>query len=116
MANKDTSNNKLNDLVLEIEALDREIEVLKEARRVPFKKAKELGFHIPAMRAIIKERKEEPDLVANKLAAMAEYRTALGDFADTDLGRASSPDDDEPSSFGDDEDEDDDNVVHMNGN
>ena len=74
--------------VAEIEAIDTEIETLKDGRRQVFKRLKEQGFHTPAVRIIIRERKEEPDVLAEKLAKLEEYREALGDFADTALGQA----------------------------
>jgi len=95
---KDEKNRNYNDnnnwpkelagLIATVEDIDQQIGVLKEARRQPFKKAKDLGFHVPAMRQIIKERQEEPDLVANRLAALEDYREALADLADTPLGQA----------------------------
>ena len=75
--------------VAEIEAIDVKIETLKDEKRLIYKVLKEQGFHTPAVRIIIRERKEEPDVLAEKLAKLEEYREALGDFADTALGQAS---------------------------
>ena len=53
-----------------------------------YAEAKSAGFDVKALRALISERKKEPDAVAELAALLDTYRRALGDLAETPLGAA----------------------------
>lgn len=56
-----------------------------------FNSAKDAGFDIKAMRAVIKTRKQSKAEREAFEAVCDVYLHALGDFATTDLGRAMAP-------------------------
>lgn len=79
---------QLRSIVVRIERLDQERANLAEDRKEIFAEAKSLGYDLPALRALIKERKQDADK-RDELEAMVDvYRRALGDYVSTPLGEA----------------------------
>lgn len=56
-----------------------------------YAEAKSAGFDVKVLRRLIKERKQEPADLEEQEALLDVYRHALGQLADTPLGRAMEP-------------------------
>lgn len=79
---------QLRSIVDRIENIDQERANLGEDRKEIFAEAKSLGYDLPALRALIKERKQDA-AKRDELEAMVDvYRRALGQLSDTPLGEA----------------------------
>ena len=83
---------KLAGYIAEIEHFNEEAKEISAARSEVLKAAKEDGFHVGAIKHLVKLRameREERDSLDNAIDA---YRTAMGDFLTTPLGQAMQPD------------------------
>lgn len=79
---------QLRSIVDRIERLDQERANLAEDIKEIYAEAKSGGFDLPALRALIKERKQDA-AKRDELEAMVDvYRRALGQLSDTPLGEA----------------------------
>lgn len=79
---------QLENFITEVEGIELKMKTLKDERSKTYKRAKEAGFNTVAMKTIVRERQENQDIVAQRIATLEEYREALGAFADTPLGAA----------------------------
>ena len=79
---------KLRSLVERIERLECEKKLLSEDIKELFIEAKSAGYKVPQLRALIRERKKDPDDVAEFQTLLSVYRNALGGFAELPLGAA----------------------------
>lgn len=82
------TNNQVAKLVDRIENLEAEKAVIAGDVKLVYAEAKAAGFDVKALRAIIARRKKDADAVRELEDKMAEYMSALGDFAFTPLGEA----------------------------
>lgn len=79
---------RLRSIVDRIERLDQERANLAEDIKEIYAEAKSGGFDVKALRALIKERKQDAAR-RDELEAMVDvYRRALGQLSDTPLGEA----------------------------
>ena len=79
---------ELRSFVERIERLEVEKKDLGDDIRAVHAEAKTKGFDVPALRALIKLRKQDAAARAEHEAIVAEYEAALGDLATLPLGRA----------------------------
>ena len=79
---------RLRSIVQRIERLEEERKAISSDIKDIYAEAKSAGFDVKALRALISERKKEPDAVAELAALLDTYRRALGDLAETPLGAA----------------------------
>jgi uncharacterized protein (UPF0335 family) len=85
------ANGQLKSIIERIEVLNEHIGSLKADVKDIFDEAKSNGFDVPALRALIKERKErkeDADKRENREQLLEVYRNALQGLADLPLGRA----------------------------
>jgi uncharacterized protein (UPF0335 family) len=82
------NNQALQRHVDEIEELIDERKGVNDRIKESYQRAKDAGFQTPILREIIRERKLEADVRADRYALLDAYRRALGMFADTPLGEA----------------------------
>jgi uncharacterized protein (UPF0335 family) len=82
------SSAQLKSIIERIENLNTQIDDLKTDQKEIFAEAKSNGYDPSALRAVIKYRKEDADKRANREAILETYLHALGDLAETPLGRA----------------------------
>ena len=74
--------------VRDIEELLDERKTLNDRIKEIYQAAKEAGFQTPILREIIRERKLDEEVRADRYALLDAYRRALGMLADTPLGQA----------------------------
>ena len=74
--------------VRDIEELLDERKTLNDRIKEIYQAAKEAGFQTPILREIIRERKLDDEVRADRYALLDAYRRALGMLADTPLGQA----------------------------
>lgn len=82
------ASDQLKSVIERIENLNAQKWELSEDIRGVFAEAKGNGFDVPALRAIIKMRKEDADKRANREAFVETYMHSLGMLADLPLGAA----------------------------
>jgi uncharacterized protein (UPF0335 family) len=85
------ANAQLKSLVERIENLNSQIQDLQDDRKEIFAEAKSSGFDGPALRQLIRERKEDKENFEkreNREQLLEVYRNALLGLADLPLGRA----------------------------
>jgi uncharacterized protein (UPF0335 family) len=82
------NNQALQRHVDEIEDLIDERKGVNDRIKESYQRAKDAGFQTPILREIIRERKLEADVRADRYALLDAYRRALGMFAETPLGEA----------------------------
>jgi uncharacterized protein (UPF0335 family) len=71
-------NGQLKAIIERIENVNGEIAELAEGRSDIFKEAKSNGYDIPALRAIIRARSEDPDKRKAREAMIELYRDEMG--------------------------------------
>lgn len=79
---------QLQSLIERIENLNENISSLQDDKRDVFKEASSAGYDVPALRAIIKLRKEDASKREEREALIETYLNALGMLADLPLGQA----------------------------
>lgn len=79
---------QLHSLVQRIERLEEEKAAAAEDIREVYAEARARGFHVGALREVIRLRKQDADERAARMAAVDMYLRALGQLADTPLGEA----------------------------
>lgn len=72
----------------EIEIHQRKIDAEKADQKLIFDAAKDTGFHLKAMRAVLKDRKAGRDKVEQLATVVDVYKLALGMLSDLPLGEA----------------------------
>lgn len=82
------SSEQLRSIIERYEHLAEGIDGLKTDQKEIMAEAKSNGFDLPALRAIIKARKEDADKREAREAMVELYMQALGMLSDTPLGRA----------------------------
>jgi len=85
--NADTAKRLLS-IIERIEALEAERKNLGEDIKDIYKEAKSAGFDAPTIRLIIKRRAEDEAKREEREALLETYMAALGQLADTPLGKA----------------------------
>jgi uncharacterized protein (UPF0335 family) len=72
------SNAQLKSIVERIERLETEIKGLQSDRGDIYKEAGSNGFDVPALKAIVRARREDPEKRQAREAQVEIYRSALG--------------------------------------
>lgn len=85
--NQDTAKRLLS-IIERIERLEEEKKALSEDVKDIFKEAKSAGFDAPTIRLLIKHRAEDAAKREEREALLQTYLAALGQLADTPLGKA----------------------------
>ena len=85
--NTDTAQRLLS-IIQRIERLEEEKKALSEDVKDIFKEAKSAGYDVPTIRLLIKRRAEDAAKREEREALLETYRAALGQLADTPLGKA----------------------------
>ena len=78
----------LRDAVSRIEALEEEKAGMASDIKEVYGQLKAAGFEVKVVRALVRERKQDADELAQREALLETYRDALGDLADLPLGQA----------------------------
>lgn len=81
-------NGQLQSIVERIERLAEEKQTIADDIKDVYAEAKGNGFDVPALRAIIKLRKEDANKRAERETILETYMMALGMLADLPLGQA----------------------------
>jgi uncharacterized protein (UPF0335 family) len=68
-----------------------ERDILNADLKVVYEEAKEAGFVTKHLRQIVREQRMDSEVLSRHLAILEAYRSALGDFAATPLGKANEP-------------------------
>jgi len=87
--NSDTAKRLLS-IIERIEALEAEKKNLAEDVKDIYREAKSAGFDSPTIRLIIKHRAEDAAKREEREALLETYMAALGQLADTPLGKAAT--------------------------
>lgn len=82
------SNAQLKSIVERIERLEEEKKAIADDIKDVYAEAKGNGYDVPALRAIIKMRKEDASKRAERETILETYMMALGMLADLPLGQA----------------------------
>jgi uncharacterized protein (UPF0335 family) len=82
---------RLRSIVERIERLEAERKGLGNDIKDIYTEAKSAGFDVKVLRALIAERRKDPGEAEEQEALLDVYRRALGQLADTALGRAMEP-------------------------
>lgn len=85
--NTDTAQRLLS-IIQRIERLEEERKALGEDVKDIFKEAKSAGYDVPTIRLLIKRRAEDAAKREEREALLETYLAALGQLADTPLGKA----------------------------
>ena len=85
--NTDTAQRLLS-IIQRIERLEEEKKALSEDVKDIFKEAKSAGYDVPTIRLLIKRRAEDAAKREEREALLETYLAALGQLADTPLGKA----------------------------
>ena len=83
--------NQLKSFVERVERLSEEKQSIADDLRDVYAEAKSNGFDPKALRAVVKLRQWEKEALEAFETNVEMYRHALGDLADTPLGRAMEP-------------------------
>ena len=81
---------RLLSIIERIEALEAERKNLGEDIKDIYREAKSAGFDAPTIRLLIKHRAEDEAKRAEREALLETYLAALGQLADTPLGKAAT--------------------------
>lgn len=81
---------RLLSIIERIERLEEERKALAEDVKDIYREAKSAGFDAPTIRLIIKHRAEDEAKRAEREALLETYLAALGQLADTPLGKAAT--------------------------
>ena len=81
---------RLLSIIERIERLEEERKALGEDVKDIYREAKSAGFDAPTIRLIIKHRAEDEAKRAEREALLETYLAALGQLADTPLGKAAT--------------------------
>jgi uncharacterized protein (UPF0335 family) len=84
----ESNRNQLKRLISRIENVEEEKRALSKDIKELYEQGKNLGFNVKAMKALVKERRQDPDEKRDLDAILDEYREALGQLIDTPLGDA----------------------------
>lgn len=87
--NSDTAKRLLS-IIERIEALEAEKKNLAEDVKDIYREAKSAGFDSPTIRLVIKHRAEDAAKREEREALLETYMAALGQLADTPLGKAAT--------------------------
>lgn len=87
--NTDTAQRLLS-IIERIERLEEERKALGEDVKDIYKEAKSAGFDAPTIRLLIKHRAEDAAKRQEREALLQAYLAALGQLADTPLGKAAT--------------------------
>lgn len=79
---------QLKSYIERIEKLEEEKQAIADDIKDVFLEAKGNGFDVKAMKAIIRERKQDKDKLAEHEAIVETYKAALGMLSDLPLGQA----------------------------
>lgn len=71
-----------------VETLEEQKKVIADDIKDVFLEAKGNGFDVKALKAIIRERKQDKDKLAEHEAIVETYKVALGMLSDLPLGQA----------------------------
>ena len=82
------SGSQLKNFIERIENLEEQKKQFAEDIRDVYLEVKSAGFDVKIVRAVIKARSEDADKRAEREALVKVYLDALGDLADTPLGKA----------------------------
>jgi hypothetical protein len=82
------ANAHLRSIVDRVERINDEIKSLKEDQKDIFSEAKSAGYDGTALRALIRERAEDPTKRQNREALLDVYRRAIGEWGNTPLAKA----------------------------
>lgn len=85
------SNGHLRGLVERIERMEAEKAAIATDIKEIYIEAKSAGFDVKALRALVRERKQDANKAAELAATVELYRAAVGDLAATPLGQAMEP-------------------------
>ena len=85
--NNDTAKRLLS-IIERVERLEEEKKALSEDVKGIFKEAKSAGYDVPTIRLLIKRRAEDAAKREEREALLETYLAALGQLADTPLGKA----------------------------
>ena len=85
--NTDTAKRLLS-IIERVERLEEEKKALSEDVKGIFKEAKTAGYDVPTIRLLIKRRAEDAAKREEREALLETYLAALGQLADTPLGKA----------------------------
>jgi uncharacterized protein (UPF0335 family) len=78
----------LQSLIERIEAMEADKKAISEDIKDVYSEAKGRGFDVAAIKEIVKRRREDADKRSLREAIVDTYLAALGQLADTPLGRA----------------------------
>jgi uncharacterized protein (UPF0335 family) len=81
-------NGQLKSIVERIERLEEEKKTIADDVRDVYAEEKSNGFDVPALRALIRARKEDTNKRAQREAILETYMQSLGMLADLPLGQA----------------------------
>jgi uncharacterized protein (UPF0335 family) len=79
---------RLRSIVERVERLEEERKALAEDIKVVYAEAKAAGFHVKAVKQIVRDRRADLAAWKDFQAALRQYRAALGMLADAPLGEA----------------------------
>lgn len=82
------TNNQLQSIIERLENVAGQIKELQDDQKDIFAEAKGNGFDVPALKAILKIRKEDAEKREHREAIIETYMQALGMLAETPLGKA----------------------------
>ena len=82
------SKEQLKAIIERIELLEEDKAVISSDIRDVYAEAKSNGYDVPALRAIVKMRKEDANKRAERETLLEVYMHALGMLSDTPLGQA----------------------------
>lgn len=87
--NDPVNDDQLQSIVDRIERLEEEKKTISEDIKEVYAEAKGCGFNVKILRKVVALRKRDADERAEEEAILDLYMQALGELADTPLGRAS---------------------------
>jgi uncharacterized protein (UPF0335 family) len=79
---------QLRSIIERIERLEEEKKTISDDIRDVYAEAKGNGYSVPALRAIVRMRKQDPQERQEAETILETYMSALGMLADTPLGQA----------------------------
>jgi uncharacterized protein (UPF0335 family) len=88
MTDGSNSKQQIRAFIERIENREREKKEASDDITAIYAEAKASGFDVPALRQLVRERKQDAQKMAEREAMVDLYRNALGDLASTPLGRA----------------------------
>lgn len=74
----DVTGQELRQFIERVERLEQEKQEIADQVKEVFAEIKGRGFDVKAIRAILRERKQDPDAVAEQEAVIDMYKAALG--------------------------------------